>query len=161
EALLAAGKHVEAAEELRRRGDLEQAQAILEKIWDFRAAASVARERGDRPALLRLLLEAREFTEASLVGEAIRSGAPGEQARAAAVYERRRMWAEAAVLREALGALETARELYRKAQQPLEVARLDEALGRTREAGIAYERFLADEPGSLDAPRAHLELGRI
>jgi eukaryotic-like serine/threonine-protein kinase len=161
EALVAAGKHAEAAAELRRAGELERAQALYEKIWDFRAAADVARERGDRPALLRLLLDAKELAEAARVGHELLGAPPGEQARAADVYERRRMWAEAAQLRETLGQLDTARELYARAQQPLEAARVEQALGRAREAGLLYEKFLANEPRSPDAPRAHFELGRI
>jgi serine/threonine-protein kinase len=161
DALLAAGRYGEAARALRRLGELERAQSLFEKIWDFHSAAEVARERGDRPALLRLLLDAREFTEAARVGQALHGSAPGEQARAAEVYERRRMWAEAAALRELLGELERAQQLFQKAQQPLEVARLDETLGRPREAGVGYERFLAAEPGSPEAPRVHLSLGRL
>jgi serine/threonine-protein kinase len=161
DALIAAGKYAEAAAALRQAGQLERAQSLYEKIWDFRSAAACARERGDRPTLLRLLIDAKELAEAARVGQELLTAAPGEQARAADVYERRRLWAEAAVLREALGQLESAHELYRRAQQPLEAARIDETLGRTREAGIAYEKFVADEPGSPDAPRAHLSLGRI
>jgi serine/threonine-protein kinase len=161
DALLAEGRYAEAAAELRRSGDLPRAQALYEKIWDFRAAAEVARERGDRPTLLRLLLEAKDFAEAARVGQALLGAAPGEQARAAEVYIRRRMWAEAAGLLEALGQLAEARELYVKAQQPLEAARLDESLGHAREAGAIYEKFLADEPGAAEAPRARLQLGRI
>jgi serine/threonine-protein kinase len=159
--LVAEGRYAEAADALRRAGDLEAAQAMYEKIWDFRSAAEAARERGDRPALLRLLIDAKAWSEAAQVGDALRSAAPGEQARAAEVYERRRMWAEAAALREGLGALEVARELYQKAQQPLEVARLDEALGRPRDAGLGYEQFLSTDGSSSDAARAHLQLGRI
>jgi eukaryotic-like serine/threonine-protein kinase len=161
ETLIALGKYGEAAAEARRHGDLGRAQQLYERIWDFRAAADVARERGDKPDLLRLLLDARDFTEAARIGEALHAAAAPEQERSADVYERRRMWAEAAALRERLGQLERARELYKKAQQPLEAARLDEAAGRVREAGIAYERFLADEPNAAEAPRAHLQLGRI
>jgi tetratricopeptide (TPR) repeat protein len=161
ETLIALGKYGEAAAEARRHGDLGRAQQLYERIWDFRAAAEVARERGDKPDLLRLLLDARDFAEAARVGEALHAAAAPEQERGADVYERRRMWAEAAALRERLGQLERARELYKKAQQPLEAARLDEAAGRIREAGIAYERFLADEPQATEAPRAHLQLGRI
>jgi serine/threonine-protein kinase len=161
DALVAAGKYAEAAAQARRHGDLGSAQRLYERIWDFRAAAEVARERGDRPDLLRLLLEARDFSEAARVGDALHGAAPLEQTRAAQVYERSRMWSEAAALRERLGELEAAHELYKKAQQPLEAARLDETLGRAREAGIAYERFLADEPTAAEAPRAHLQLGRI
>lgn len=166
EALIAAGKYAEAAARLRQLGDLGRAQALYEKIWDFRAAAEIARERGDRPALLRLLLDARDFAEAARVGEVLQRAAPEEQARAAEVYERRRMWAEAATLREAEGALELAHQLYLKAQQPLEAARIDETRGRLREAGLLYEQFLAgagmpDRSDSAGVPRAQLELGRI
>lgn len=161
ETLIADGKYAEAAAEARRLGDLARAQQLFERIWDFKSAAEVARERGDRPELLRLLLDARDFAAANLVGEELHRAAPPAQERAADVYERRRMWAEAAALRERLGQLERARELYKKAQQPLEAARLDEAAGRVREAGIAYERFLADGGDTPDAARAHLALGRI
>ena len=161
ETLIALGKYGEAAAEARRQGDLGRAQQLYERIWDFRAAADVARERGDKPELLRLLLDARDFGEASRLGEALHAAAAPEQERAADVYERRRMWAEAAALRERLGERERARELYKKAQLPLEVARVDEAAGRVRDAGIAYERFLSDEPSAAEAPRAHLQLGRI
>src|SRR6185369_10199219 len=161
ETLIAAGKYGEAAAEARRLGDLGRAQQLYERIWDFKSAAEVARERGDRPELLRLLLDARDFTEAARVGESMHHAAAPEQERAADVYERRRMWAEAAALRERLGQLERARELFKKGQQPLEAARLDEQAGRVREAGIAYERFLADSPDAAEAARAHLALGRI
>jgi tetratricopeptide (TPR) repeat protein len=164
DALISGGRYAEAAQELRRLGDLVRAQALYEKIWDFKNASEVARERGDRPDLLRLLLSAKDFVEARKLGDQLldpERAAPGEQARAVAVYEKHRMWAEAAALREALGQLERARELYGKAQLPLEAARLDETLGHTREAGIAYERFLAAEPDSPEAPRAHLHLGRL
>jgi eukaryotic-like serine/threonine-protein kinase len=161
ETLIALGKYADAAAEARRHGDLGRAQQLYERIWDWRNAAEVARERGDKPDLLRLLLDARDFAEAARVADALQAAASAEQERAADVYERRRMWAEAAALRERLGQLERARELYKKAQLPLEVARLDEQAGRTREAGIAYERFLAAEPEVIDAARAHLALGRI
>jgi hypothetical protein len=146
ETLIAQGKYAEAAAEARRHGDLARAQQLYERIWDWRAAAGVARERGDRPELLRLLLEARDFAEAAWLGETLHRGTTVEQERAAELYERRRMWAEAAALRERLGQLERALKLYQQGQQPLEAARLDETLGRAREAGIAYERFLAAEP---------------
>jgi tetratricopeptide (TPR) repeat protein len=161
ETLIALGKYGEAAAEARRHGDLGRAQQLYERIWDFKNAAEVARERGDKPDLLRLLLDARELAESARVAESLQHAAAPEQERAADIYERRRMWGESAALRERLGQLERARELYKKAQQPLEVARLDEAAGRVREAGIAYERFLVDEPDAAEAARAHLALGRI
>jgi serine/threonine-protein kinase len=162
--LIAEGRYAEAARELRRLGALDRAQALYEKVWDWRSAAEVARERGDRPDQLRLFLEAKDFVEARRLGLQLldpERATPGEQARAVEVYERHRLWAEAAALREALGQLDRARELYGKAQLPLEAARIDETLGRSRDAGIAYEKFLAAEPDSPEAPRAQLRLGRL
>src|SRR5437763_13613383 len=161
ETLIALGKYGEAAAEARRHGDLGRAQQLYERIWDFRAAADVARERGDKADLLRLLLDAKDFAEAGRVGESLHAAAPPEQERGAEVYERRRMFAEAAALRERLGQLERARELYKKGQLPLEVARLDEAAGRVRDAGIILARFLADGPDVSEAARAQFALGRI
>jgi serine/threonine-protein kinase len=161
EALIAAGKWAEAAAELRRAGQLERAQRLYEKIWDFRSAAELARERGDRPDLLRLSLEAKDHAEAARVGRELLTAAPGEAARAAQVYEDKRMWAEAAQLREALGQLAEAHGLYKRAQLVLEAARLDETLGRPREAGRAYEKLLAEQPDAPEAACARLALGRI
>ena len=76
ETLIALGKYGEAAAEARRHGDLGRAQQLYERIWDFRSAAEVARERGDRPDLLRLLLDARDFAEAARVGETLQRAAP-------------------------------------------------------------------------------------
>src|SRR5262245_33822915 len=114
ETLIAQGRYQDAAEEARRQGDLGRAQQLYEKVWDFQNAAAVARERGDRPELLRLLLDGRDFAEAARVGESLQSAAPGEQLRAAEVYERRRMWSEAGTLRERLGQLDVAYALYKK-----------------------------------------------
>jgi serine/threonine-protein kinase len=161
EALIAAGKYAEAAVELKRAGRLDRAQALYEKIWDFRSAAELARERGDRPDLLRLSIEAKDHAEAARVGRELLTAAPGEATRGAEVYERSRMWAEAAQLREALGQLAEAHALYKRAQLPLEAARLDETLGRPRDAGRAYEKLLAEEPNAPEAQRARLSLGRI
>jgi serine/threonine-protein kinase len=165
--LLQQGKYAEAAAELRRLGQLDEAQKLYERLWDWRAAAEVAQERGDRPALLRFLLEAKDPVAAARVGQALLAGVggppgtPTELTRAAEVYERHRMWGEAATVREGLGQLVEALALYKKAQLPLEAARVEETLGRLREAGATLERFLAEEPDAPEAPRAHLELGRL
>jgi len=165
--LLQQGNYAEAAAELRRLGQLEQAQQLYERLWDWPKAAEVAQERGDRPALLRFLLEAKDPVAAARVGQALLAGVggppgtPTELTRAADVYERHRMWGEAATVREGLGQLTEALTLYKKAQLPLEAARVEETLGRLREAGATLERFLGEEPDAPEAPRAHLELGRL
>ncbi len=160
-ALLAQGSHAEAALHYFRRGRLLEAQQLYERLWNFGAAAQMARARGDLPDLLRLLLEARELAEAAKVGTLLLDGARPDQERAAAFYERRQMWPEAAVLRERLGQLELAHGLFVKGGQRLEAARLDEVLDRPRQAGQLYERFVQDEPDTVDKAHARLRLARI
>jgi serine/threonine-protein kinase len=173
EGLLHSGKYADAARAHLESGELQKAQALFEKIWDFASAAEVARKRGDRADELRLLLEAKDLPAAARLGETLAASDDGERRRAAEVYEKKRMWAEAARLRERMGQLAEARELYKKGALPLDAARLDEALGRSREAGIAYEEFLAEderlrksgatdgESGRADRARAEAALGRI
>ncbi len=159
--LLASGQHQEAALAYFRRGRLREAQQIYERLWNFGAAAEMARARGDLPDQLRLLLEARELAAAAKVGAQLQAAAATEKARAAQIYEQRQMWPEAAVLKESLGELEAARALFVKGAQLLEAARLDEKLGRPRQAGQLYERFLHEQPLVAEAPRARLALARI
>jgi serine/threonine-protein kinase len=167
ETLLAAGKHGEAAAVFRQIGQLERAEAIYERIWDFASAAEVARERGDRPAAIRLLLDAKRPGDAArelaamLHGVGGARGEPPELLRAAEVYEKRRHFAEAGQLREALGQLDEAAAAFERAQLFLDAARLQETLSRGREAGLLYEKVLTGEPAPPDAARAHLRLGAL
>ncbi len=161
ESLREAGRLAEAAAAYRRRGDLTRAEALYAELWDFAAAAEVAAERGDRPTALGHLLAANDGTGATLLGRAIEQGSEIEIRRAAEVYERHRRWLDAAALRERLGELAPARELYRRGQALLEVARIERALGRLREAGLAYEHSLANEPEGPESVRARLELGQL
>ena len=167
ETWIAAGRHAEAAEALRRRGDLARAQQLYERLWDWVHAAEVAAERGDRPSLVRLHLDGKNLPEAARTFQAVvhgiggAPGTPSELGRVAEIYEKRHLFAEAAQAREAMGLLADARQLYLRSGLLLEAARIDETLGRAREAGLVYERFLAEEPGAPEARRAHLRLGRI
>ncbi len=166
EALLTAGRHGEAAAALAERGgraDLERAIAIYERLWNFRAAAALARKLGDRPRALRLALEAKDPAELAAAAAELERASPEERRAAVQLYEARRMWQEAAVLSESLGERAAAAELFGKAHLPLEQARLYEVLGRLREAGQVYEGLLAVEGGlgAGDTARAHLALGRI
>ncbi len=169
DALVNAGAWADAARKLVDGGQLAEAQALYEKIWDFAEAAAIAERRGDRVDELRLRIEAKDLPGVARLGEAIASGGDeGERRRAAEVYERKRRYGEAARLREGLGELGAARDLYKKAALPLEAARLEEALGRPREAGMAYEAFLdeaarlgGDEAAAPEVARAEAALGRI
>src|SRR5205823_6064263 len=71
---------------------------------------------------------------------------PGELSAAADLCERRRMWREAAQLRERSGEPAAARELFARGGLLLEAARIDERLGKLREAGMDCEQLLATDP---------------
>ncbi|MEO6951958.1 MAG: protein kinase [Polyangia bacterium] len=161
ESLRAAGRLTDAAAAYRRRGDLVTAEKLYADVWDFATAAEVAHERGDRPAELGHLLSANDPVRAAQVAQEIERGGEADLRRAAEAFERHRRFAEAGALRERLGELQTARELYRRGQSLLDVARLERALGRIREAGLAYEQLIAQDPDGAEAQRARVQLGQL
>ena len=162
ESLIARGEYHAAARSLADEGDLEAAQALLERVWDFPAAAAMARARGDRVATMRLLLDGKDVGGASLVlADILERSASDELSAAADLCERRRLWREAAQLRERAGEPAAARELFARGGLLLEAARIDEQLGKLREAGMAFERALAGTPPPGEGARARLGLGRV
>ena len=161
ESLRAAGRLSDAAAAYRRRGDLVTAEKLYADVWDFATAADVAHERGDRPAELAHLLSAKDPVRAAQVALEIERGSEADVRRAADAFERHRRFAEAGALRERLGELQTARELYRRGQSLLDVARLERALGRIREAGLTYEQLITNDPDGSEAHRARVQLGQL
>jgi tRNA A-37 threonylcarbamoyl transferase component Bud32/tetratricopeptide (TPR) repeat protein len=148
------------ARRARERGELGRAKQLFERMWDFRAAAECAREAGDRPEALRLLLEAQALPEAAQMAAALGPD-PTELDRAAAVYEHKRMWANAAALRERMGAFARAAELWGRAHARLARARALELAGDLRAAGQAYERLLVDTPEGAEAAEARRSLAHL
>ena len=137
--------------------DLRARKEQLERVWDFRAAAECAQQLGDVPDAIRLLIDAKAPGEAAQLAAQIVE--PKELARAAEVYEKKRIWEGAAALRERLGEFERAADDWGKAQRPLERARTLELAGRPREAGLLLERTIADAPN--DAAEARLRLAKL
>ena len=164
ETAIAAGDYQAASRMAAAAGDLTRAQALLEKVWDFAGAAAIAELRSDRVAALRLHLEARDVARAAEVTAAlVAEGNREALSQAAEVCERKRMWREAAAFRERAGEPALSRALYERAGLYFEAGRLDQQLGRYREAGMAYERFLREPPPDDRgaAARAQLALGRV
>ena len=139
--------------------DLRAQKAQYERVWDFRAAAECARKLGDLPDAIRLLIDARAIDEAAQVAAQLTD--VKEVARAAEIYQKKRIWEGAAALRERLGEFERAAECWGKAQRPLERARTLELAGRPREAGLLLERMIADAPQAPDAAEARLRLAKL
>ncbi len=159
EELVAAHRFSEAARTAEADGKLDLAAKLYEKAWDFRAALAAARASGDLPKALSYAIDAHEEAAVThIVAELCASQAGMREA--LEVLARRRRHAAAAPLAEQLGDLERATDLFRRAGNPLDAARLLEVQGRDRDAGQLLERALdlavADEKAPLQ-----LALGRI
>jgi tRNA A-37 threonylcarbamoyl transferase component Bud32/tetratricopeptide (TPR) repeat protein len=159
DALIAAGKHAEAAAAALAAGDARRAADLYEKIWQFAPAARAARAAGDAPRAMRLALEARE---PALIAELhAQLAATDDGARTAVeLYARARRHGEAAELAERLGDTDKAIDYYQRAHRDLDAARLLEAAGRDREAGRLLEKAIDLVTGG-DRLEARLRLGRI
>jgi len=159
EALIAAGRHADAARAASAMGDHARAAEIYEKLWDFRGALGAATAGGD---LARALRYALELGDSAAVGEALGAlTATDDGTRTALdVLTRLRRHAEAAPLAERLGEVERAIELYTRAHKDLDAARLLEAQGRDRDAGRLLERAL-DLASASERAAIQLALGRI
>jgi len=159
EALIAAGRHADAARAASAMGDHARAAEIYEKLWDFRGALGAATAGGD---LARALRYALELGDSAAVGEALGAlTATDDGTRTALdVLTRLRRHAEAAPLAEQLGEVARAIELYTRAHKDLDAARLLEAQGRDRDAGRLLERAL-DLASSTERAAIQLARGRI
>ncbi|HEV3031018.1 MAG TPA: serine/threonine-protein kinase [Polyangia bacterium] len=160
EYLVAHGAYVEAARVCVERGDLARAVQLYERVWRFADALPLAERLGDPALAVRLALDANlparaleiaatigaEAPDAlRAVGEAFASrGRPFEGAR---IFERALEWPRAA-------------DLYRRAGAPLDEARAREAGGQLREAGLLYERLIA-QGAETEVAAARLALGRL
>ncbi|HEY0483506.1 MAG TPA: protein kinase [Kofleriaceae bacterium] len=159
DALIAAGRHAEAARAAAEAGQHARAAEIYERLWDFRGALDAARAGGD---LARALRYAHELGDAAAIAEATAAlTATDEGTRTALeLLARLRRHAEAAPLAERLGDTARAIELYGRAHRALDAARLLETQGRDRDAGRMLERAL-DLASTAERAPIQLALGRI
>jgi serine/threonine-protein kinase len=159
EALIAAGRHAEAARLALDSGEPARAADLYEKLWDFRGALEAARRAGDLPRALRYALEVHDEPSVRELLDQLTASEDGARA-ALSVLIRMRRHGEAAPLAERLGDVGQAIELYARARKDLEAARLLEAQGRDRDAGKLLERALDLAAEGERAP-LQLALGRI
>jgi len=158
EYLVAHGAYVEAARIATDRGELRRAIALYERVWRFVDALPLAESLGDRGLAVRLALEGnlparateiadQTTAEADLVAVADAFADRGRFFEAGRSAERARLWPRAAAL-------------YRRASAPIDEARARARAGELREAGLIYERLLA-QGSSDEAAAARLALGRL
>ena len=137
----------------------EKAIADYEKRWDFRGALDAARAAGDQPRALRYALEVHD--ETAVAETLAQLTATDEGSRVALdLLAKLRRHGDAAPIAERLGDLPRAIDLYTRARNVLDAARLLEATGQDRDAGRMLERAI---DLATDAERApiQLALGRI
>ncbi len=159
DALIAAGKHAEAAARALETGDPTRAADLYEKLWDFRGALNAAKAAGDHARALRYAIEVHDEVESAALLALLETSDDGAKA-ALEVLGRMRQHAEAAPLAERLGDHNRAIEHYTRAHKPLEAARLLEGQGRDRDAGRLLERAL-DLAAEHERAPIQLALGRI
>ena len=159
------GRYAEAAAALRARGELEPAQELFERIWDYPSALALAAERNDLLAQLRLSLLAGELDALARLRPALVAAAPALRERLAALLEQHQQLAFAAELYESAHNLDEALRCYELAGEELRCAQLHEQRGELGAAVRFYERILAaTQPagaeGTLEA-QAQQGLGSV
>ncbi|MEJ7602811.1 MAG: protein kinase, partial [Kofleriaceae bacterium] len=140
-------------------GQFSRAADLYEKLWDFRGAYEASRGGGDLPRALRYAIELNDPTAIHTMLEQLGIDEDGSR-KALDVLTRMRRHAIAAPIAERIGDVERAIELYSRAHDDINAARLLEAAGRDREAGRLLERALDLASPAEKAP-LQLALGRI
>lgn len=156
EKLRAEGRHVDAAEELRRAGLALEAGTLFESLFEFGRALQCYEHAGDVTSAMRVALRA-EIPGAvdRIVAEAVRAGQADALVRMLSDAHRSDALAKVFV---ASGRLEEAARAYQDAGDVARAAEMKESLGDLRGAGVLYEQALVDAPGDTDVS---LRLGRI
>jgi serine/threonine-protein kinase len=156
-ALLAEGRHDEAARLLREAGALREAAEVLAQIWRYADAVELALG-SDRPdEAYKHAVAAQDRQLVDRVIDALKSR-PEAARRAADLAEVKGRIADAGALRRAAGELPEAAALFEKAGELALAARIHEASGDLRRAGMLYERRLAEAPEDVESA---LALGKI
>ncbi|HVV49246.1 MAG TPA: hypothetical protein VHO06_06290, partial [Polyangia bacterium] len=138
--LVAHGAYAEAARVAGERGELRRAIGLYERVWRFAEAWPLALKLGDRALAVRLALDADLPTEAAEIAAA---APPEALLPIAEAFAARGRTFEAARAAERGGAWARAAAWYRRAGAPLEEARAQVQAGALREAGLIYERLVA------------------
>ena len=145
------GRYAEAAAALRARGELEPAQVLFERIWDYPSALSLAAQRNDLPAQLRLSLLAGDLDALARLRQALIAAAPALRHQLAATLEQHQQFALAAELYESAHNIDEALRCYELAGEELRCAKLHEQRGEFGAAIRFYERILAAIPPAAQA----------
>ena len=158
EYLVAHGAYVEAARIATDRGELRRAIGLYERVWRFVDALPLAITLGDPGLAVRLALDGNLPARATEIADAA-SGEADLLAVAGAFADRGRFF-EAGRTAERARQWQRAAALYRRANAPIDEARARVRAGELREAGLLYERLVA-QGSAEEAAAARLALGRL
>jgi eukaryotic-like serine/threonine-protein kinase len=158
EYLVAHGAYVEAARIATDRGELRRAIGLYERVWRFVDALPLAETLGDRGLAVRLALDGNLPARATEIADTT-TGEVDLLAVADAFADRGRFF-EAGRTAERARVWQRAAALYRRASAPIDEARARVRAGELREAGLIYERLIA-QGSSDEAAVARLAIGRL
>jgi tetratricopeptide (TPR) repeat protein len=145
--LVQQGRLAEAAALLEHEGQYEKAAALYARLWDFSSAARTARAAGNLTLALTHYLRARDEAAANtLAGQIARLEDKSKIVAAARGAEERGAWLIAAGLHERLTQLDRAADLFLKAGNVAEAARVNESAQRHQRAIELYQQHLASDP---------------
>jgi len=163
--LISQGRLDEAARELEQEGLHRRAAQLYEQLWDFRSAARAYHAAGDLPPALSNLLQLRDPGAVEALVAQVERANPSVAAMCATASEKRGAWLVAARLYRAGQKPEEAARCYEQAGELAGAAMLREELGQLKPAMDLYSRHLADLEQASSSPPAIAEpcfqLGRL
>lgn len=157
DALVAEGRHAQAADLLLERGLVEKAAELYAAVWAWDRAIGAAEDAGLFDVAYRHALAAKDRDACGRILAKLEAR-PEQAVRAANHAEGRGLLLDAARLREAAGETEAAADLFERSGEYRDAARCRLVLGEPRKAGMLLERRLREDP---DDAETGLELGRI
>ena len=156
-AMIQEGRHADAAERLRARGDAAGAAELYATIWEYARAIEVATEGGLLVEAYRHAITSKDRAlEQKTLSDLLLD--PAQASQAALLAQSKKRLSDAAHLAAAAGELTNAAQAFEDAGELFIAAELHERAGDQKAAGRLYERHLKDHE---DDARAALALGRI
>ncbi|MCB9598396.1 MAG: protein kinase [Sandaracinaceae bacterium] len=157
DALLAEGRHAQAADLLLDKGFVERAAELFASVWKWDRAIGVAEDAGLFDVAYHHALAAKDRDACGRILAKLEAR-PEQAVRAASYAEGKGLLLDAARLREAAGETAASADLYERAGEYRDAARCRLVLGEPRKAGMLLEKRLREDP---DDAATGLELGRI
>ncbi len=157
DALVAEGRHAQAAELSLSKGQVARAAELFAAVWKWDRAIEVSEEAGLLDVAYRHALAGKDRAACGRILAKLEAR-PEQALRAADYAQDRGLLLDAARLRETAGETARAAELYERAGEFRDAARCRLVLGEARKAGVLYEKRLRQDE---DDGESALALGRI